>query len=345
MILNIAVQTNFPSPIYQNESDRYEIDTCEAQFKAMRQGKIELRALSKGHYPGTRINLNILPGLTNVGYWNSRRMQDWGLEAHRNEGLELAFLETGELGFEVDGGKHALHAGQMTVTRPWQLHRLGNPHIGRGRLSWMILDVGVWRPNQEWVWPEWVVLSARDKEELSRKLRQGERSVWVANAAMRQVFRDMAECVVGWKNQRMESRLTVVINRALVELLEMLASQKTVESPELMTRRRTVELFLKDLATNPLSSAMPWSLAEMAEQCGMGVTAMSKYCRELVNNGPMHYLNMCRLDHAASLLRADSDSSITDVALAAGFNSSQYFATCFRRRYQTTPVAYRERAV
>jgi AraC family L-rhamnose operon regulatory protein RhaS len=76
----------------------------------------------------------------------------------------------------------------------------------------------------------------------------------------------------------------------------------------------------------------------------MGITAMAKYCRELVNNGPMAYLNLCRLEHAAKALRARPAESVTAVALWAGFNSSQYFATAFRKRYRTTPQAFRAAA-
>ena len=101
-----------------------------------------------------------------------------------------------------------------------------------------------------------------------------------------------------------------------------------------------MELFLKDLAENPVSSRELWTLSQMAQQCGMGVTAFSKYARELVNVGPMEYLNQCRLDHAARQLREKPELSVTDVAFANGFNSSQYFATCFRRRFKLTPSQF-----
>ena len=80
-----------------------------------------------------------------------------------------------------------------------------------------------------------------------------------------EVFRDLADCVLRWKEPRMTSRLAVAVNRLLVELLDVLAEQQLEESPELVTRRRTVELFLKDLAENPASSAEPWTLEAMAE--------------------------------------------------------------------------------
>jgi AraC family L-rhamnose operon regulatory protein RhaS len=69
----------------------------------------------------------------------------------------------------------------------------------------------------------------------------------------------------------------------------------------------------------------------------MGVTAFSKYCREIVNAGPVEFLNHCRLSVAARKLREDNGLSITDVAFACGFNSSQYFATRFRQRFQISP--------
>jgi AraC family L-rhamnose operon regulatory protein RhaS len=331
----------FPAPIYQNGADLFEIDNCGPQLRAMREGKLELRALSKGHYPGMRMNSNVLPGLTHLGFWDCREAQDWGLEAHRNEGLEIVFLETGGMGFEVDGRKHSLHAGNLTVTRPWQLHKLGDPNIGRGRLCWIILDVGVRRPNQEWRWPSWVVLSPRDLGDLTRMLRQGEQAVWLAHPRMRQVFRELADCVLRWKEPRTASRLAVAVNRLLVELLDVLAEQQRDESPDLASRRRTVELFLKDLAENPASGAEPWTLEAMAARCGLGITSLAKYCRELVNCGPMAYLGLCRLEHAARLLRGEPGLSVTEVAMSCGFNSSQYFATLFQRHYGRTPTSYR----
>lgn len=345
MILNTPVSATFPAPIYQSDVERYEIDTFAPQLKALREGKIEMHALTKGYYPGRRMNSNILPGLASVGVWSCRGPQDWGLDVHRNEGMEIVFLETGGMGFTVDGRTHQLHAGSLTVTRPWQLHKLGDPNIGRGRLYWLILDVGVRRPNQEWSWPSWVVLSARDLAELTRKLRHGEQSVWTAYARMREVFRELADCVVHWKEPRMASRLAVAVNRILLALLDALAEPQVGESPELVSRRRTVELFLKDLAENPASSAEPWTIETMARQCGMGITAMAKYCSELVNNGPMAYLNLCRLEHAARALRERLEISVTGIAMESGFNSSQYFATSFRKRYQMTPLEWRAAAV
>jgi AraC family L-rhamnose operon regulatory protein RhaS len=252
------------------------------------------------------------------------------------------FLETGTMAFVADDKKHNLRAGQFTITRPWQPHKLGAPNIGPGRLHWLILDVGVRRPHQDWHWPPWMVLTTADLAELTRKMRHNENPVWHATPAITHSFRELARTVESWHQPHAVSRLATHLNQLFLSLLDALSEQQTHETPHLTTRQRTVELFLQEVKNNPAIGREMWTINTMAEHCGMGVTAFSKYCRELVNTGPMEYLNQCRLDFAARELRAEPHTSITDIAYRNGFNASQYFATRFRQRFGQTPRDYRE---
>ncbi len=327
-------------PTYKLGRKRYGIDRCEPQTRAVREGKIEFHALTKGHYPGTPVPRNILPGLSSIGFWNAGGTQDWGLEPHRNEGIEIMFLETGSVAFVADQKSHHLRAGHFTITRPWQLHKVGAPNIGPGRLHWLILDVGVRRPHQNWHWPAWMVLAEDDLAELTRKLRHNENPVWNATPAITQSFRELAHTVEDWNRPHGVSRLATYLNQLFLSILVALSEQQTKETPDLTSRQRTVELFLHEAEHNPAIGRELWTIKSMAEHCGMGVTAFSKYCRELVNVGPMEFLNRCRLDHAALQLREQPGLSVTEIAFANGFNSSQYFATCFRQRFQVSPSRY-----
>jgi AraC family L-rhamnose operon regulatory protein RhaS len=304
-------------------------------------GKIQLHALSKGYYPGTLLQPEQLPGITSIGFWNGTGTQDWGLEAHRNEGVEICYLETGAMAFSVEAKNFELRSGHFTLTRPWQLHKLGAPNIGPGKLHWLILDVGVRRPNQDWIWPRWLALTTGDKAELTRKLRHNENAVWHATPEIADAFRNLSDGVLHWREPLAESRMLTRLNQLLLGILTVLSKQEARENPELASRRRTVELFLHDLAINGASSSQPWSLKEMATQCGMGITAFTKYARELVNNGPVEFLNQCRLEHAARQLRENPALPVTEIAFQNGFNSSQYFATCFRRRFREAPSTFR----
>ena len=55
---------------------------------------------------------------------------------------------------------------------------------------------------------------------------------------------------------------------------------------------------------------------------------------------PIQYLNHKRLEMACNLLES-SDYSIASIASMAGFSSQSYFTQTFRKKYQMTPIQYR----
>ena len=327
-------------PIYRMGHKQYGIDDCEPQKEAVREGKIEFHALTKGHYPGTLMPQDVLPGLNSIGFWDANTSQDWGLNPHRNEGIKIVFLETGTCDLIMGQKTVNMHAGNFLLTRPWQLHKFGAPNIGRGRLHWLILDVGVRRPNQDWSWPKWVVMTKDDLAELTERWRHIKNPVWKSTPSVAQSFRELARCITAWDQPHAVSRMAVHLNLLLIGVLDALVEQQAHENEELTSRTRAVELFFQDLKTGSVDLGEQWTLDRMAAHCGMGVTAFSKYCRELVNTGPMEYLNQCRLERAAQQLRTRPELSVTEIAFANGFNSSQYFATRFRRHFKVSPSRF-----
>jgi len=327
-------------PTYQIGHKRYGIDSCEPQKEAVREGKIEFHALTKGHYPGTLMPSEILPGLNSIGFWDANTSQDWGLDAHRNEGIKVVFCETGTCALVIGKKTYHLQAGNFLVTRPWMLHKFGAPHIGRGRLHWMILDVGVRRPDQDWIWPNWIVMTERDLADLTERWQRVKNPVWTSTPSIAQSFRELARCITAWGQPHTVSRMAVHLNLLLIGVLDALTEQQTHENGLSSSRRSAVETFIRELRDGGIDLSDEWTLDRMAAHCKMGVTAFSKYCRELVNIGPIEYLNQCRLERAAQQLRTGPDLTITDIAFANGFNSSQYFATRFRRRFKMSPREY-----
>ena len=299
------------------------------------------RALSHGHYPGTLIPESVLPGISSMGYFDVRADQDWGIGDHRNEGIEICLQETGRSTLIVDGLRHELVPGTLSVTRPWQLHRLGDPHLGPGRIHWIIIDVGVRRPNQPWKWPAWCILSDTDLRELTKALGGNEHPVWAAGREIPRIFHCLGEWVSDDQPQRHASRILVALNQLCVALLELLRRQQIEIDPELTSRRRTVELFLRELGRNPRMQRAPWTLGDMAGHCGMGRTAFANYCHELTNSTPVEFLNRCRLEQAARRLRDEPAVPVTTIALECGFSSLQYFSRKFSATYGRAPGAWR----
>lgn len=326
---------------FRSPSEIFHADTCEPLRAAAEAGAVRLAALARGTYPGTRLPRNELRELCSVGYWDAARDQAWGLDWHRNEGIELHFAESGQMPFAIEDGRSVLiEPGQLTITRPWQRHRVGNPNIPASRFHWLILDVGVRRPNQPWLWPPWLLYSRRGLQRLTTMLRQNEQPVWRADEEIARCFRKLGKAAaLAATTPEAIARLKILINELIIALAEMLERRKPRLDESLSSSERAIRLFLKDL---PRRLDEPWTLESMAENCGLGRSRFASCCRQITNVSPMEYLTRCRVDAAAKLLINQPDLSITDAAFTCGFQSSQYFATVFRQRLGQTPRAWRQ---
>jgi AraC-like DNA-binding protein len=325
---------------FRSPSQLFHADSCEPLKQAALAGSVRLAAMGRGTYPGAPLPKNDLREICLLGYWDAARNQSWGLDWHCNEGLELSFVEAGQVPFAIEGGKSfLLEPGQMTITRPWQRHRVGNPNVSASRFHWLIIDVGVRRPNQSWVWPSWLLYPKRELANLTQALRQNEQPVWRADEEIARCFRKLGKAAaLGATHPEAITRLKILINELIIALAEMLARRKPRLDASLSSSERAIQLFLKDL---PRRLDEPWTLASMAENCGLGRSRFAACCRQITNVSPMEYLTRCRVDAAAELLLHQPEISITEAAFACGFQSSQYFATVFRERLGHSPREWR----
>lgn len=321
---------------FEDIDQTYYSDACIPLAEAAAAGRVELKALARGHYPGRALPGGSIEGIRTIGYWDAPTAQDWHLAWHRNEGIELTYIEKGSVKFAVDDRSWDLRAGQVAVTRPWQRHRVGDPNVPASRLHWMIIDVGVRRPNQQWQWPGWVALAPEDLERLTRLLQHNEHAVWSASPSLGDAF-VAATSLVDSSGPATESDLRIRISMLLLELLKTLELQEVKLDDSLTAPRRGVRIFLEDLEN---CSDWKWTLSSMAAACSMGRTQFTRLCQELTNMAPIEYLNHARIERAKKLLSA-TDHRVGDIAAMCGFETSQYFATRFRAGTGVAPGQYR----
>lgn len=327
--------------IFLGEAEQYQADTCEPLLAAARAKQLRFAAAVHGAYPGARMRRDILPELCSAGSWDAPRDQSWGLNWHRNEGIEFTFLFSGQLAFAVDGTSYRLRPNHLTITRPWQRHRVGQPGVEASHLAWMILDVGVRRPNQPWNWPDWLVLTRSERDCLTALLRQNEQPVWKASASLAQYFHRLEQAAGGEGKRFDRTRMVLAINELLLAVLEMLSGRQIPMDDSFTSNERCVELFLAEL---PRAAGEAWTVDSMAEQCGLKRSRFTTCCRQLTNRSPAEYLAYCRVTEAARLLREQPKQSVAEIAYACGFSSSQHFATTFRAFNSVTPTEWRSSA-
>ncbi|GEM44595.1 AraC family transcriptional regulator [Deinococcus cellulosilyticus] len=330
--------TPYRTATTRDDERTYCQHTCEPLRAASRAGTLDLVAWGHDLYPGRSFEKHMVPEVRSVGMWNAPRKQQWGLDWHHNTGLEFGYVERGKLGFALEEDSWLLHPGTLTLTRPWQKHRLGNPHVEACTYHWLLLDVG---PVEEdsWKWPDWLVCSAQDLKHLRDLLDRQSAPVWHGNAETARCFGRIRSALLLPEPEQVAARLKLHVNELVLATLELLSQQEHT-SQALPGAYRTVQLFLGNLIHH---LDQPWTLNSMAEHCHLGRSQFSHYCLSITNMTPIDYLNHQRLNLARQLLDSQPELSITEISNRCGFNSSQYFANSFKAREGCTPSEYRKR--
>jgi AraC family L-rhamnose operon regulatory protein RhaS len=306
---------------------------CADLYEASLAGKVTLNSWTRRKYPGKPLGA-ALPQVLSVGGWDATRSQDWGLKEHCNEGVKIAYLARGNMVLKVDGQRHELTEGQMFVVRPWQLHQFGDPHVSASQIIWVLFDVGVRRPHEDWLWPDWMGWSAHDKERLTALLSRNERHVINAGRDVARSFLEIWDTVAENDIAGSETRLRLMISVMLLQFMKQLEQDAPTLDEALTSSKRTVQIFLSRL---PHALDEAWTLDNMAAECGLSRTQFSQHCHALTNMTPVRYLQVVRLEAAKKWLSERATATITEIALDCGFSSSQYFATCYKRRFGLSP--------
>jgi AraC-like DNA-binding protein len=84
----------------------------------------------------------------------------------------------------------------------------------------------------------------------------------------------------------------------------------------------------------------PLSVATLAAAAGLSPAHFSREFRRAFGESPHRYLLTRRLERAAALLR-NTDRTVADICVMAGFTSVGSFTTTFGRTFELSPSAYR----
>ena len=256
---------------------------------------------------------------------------------HRNQGMEIVLVEKGHLEWAVDRVPEILNPGTVFFTLPWQTHGSLMVREPSNRIFYVLFSLSGGNDSSAETlrFPASLKFSAKEQKVLGRIFASAHRHAWPATPLLKELFPEWIRRLNG--STEVDGVAATSLLRALLVELADIISRSQGEPQWLSPTVRTVKAFLSQVGEQ---LDHPWTLDEMAAQCGVKRTQFTNITKRLTGYAPAQYLHRVRFDKTCELLR-NTDRSITDIAFECGYASSQYFSEAFRKQARITPSEYR----
>lgn len=278
-----------------------------------------------------------MTGISDYGHWTSTKTERT-LKAHRNSGLELVYVANGDLDWDYDGQRVPVSHRQVSFSWPWETHGAVNARVPACELYWVVIPLArdYARPQKRVQLHPSLHVPPGEETDLLDRLRSTTPPVVAASSLLRTAFPELV-CALRDHPEAMPVRIRSLVLLILSEIAMASRQQATSPTSEALTR---VRHFLQELHAH---CDEPWTLDSMAQACDLKRSRFTALVKEHSGDSPVQHLNRVRVARARTLL-ATTPSSVTEIAFACGFSSSQYFSTVFRQFYGQAPGEVRGKA-
>jgi AraC-like DNA-binding protein len=258
------------------------------------------------------------PGVVMLGRYQLSSAQKGLLPHSHADAIEICFLERGEQSYRVGGTIYRLRGHDQFFTLPGEVHDTARLPQERGILYWLILKL---EPV-----PGMLGLSETMARRLARELRRMPVRHFRAHADCAGLLGRMFEMVSrGKAGPTGALRLQALMLDYLTLTIE--ASRRGAREPASPLIQRVLH-YMDEHLEEPVRVGVLAGVARLSES-----RFKARFKRE-TGVPPAEYWLRKKIERAARMLPAHS---VTEVAHALGFSSSQYFATAFKRYTLANP--------
>jgi AraC-like DNA-binding protein len=270
----------------------------------------------------------LLPELRMVGWDHFRKAEVMGLAPHEHRSAyEICYLRRGSVEWWAGREIYRLEPGDVFITRPDEPHGGVDTVMQPCELNWVIIEFPRRGP----------LLGLGSRE--ARALRSAFQHMTLhAFPGSRQVGGYFDRLILEHRHPGPHASVAVraIMHSLLIEILALhdrcLREGRGTKSSAIRTTQDWIEKNLSE----------PLTLPGMARVAGLKISRFCQRFRDEVGFPPGEYLERRRIQLAKQLL-AGGSASITAIAHQVGFNTSQYFATVFKKFVALTPGEYRKK--
>lgn len=236
---------------------------------------------------------------------------------------EFVLIERGKARWELDSCIYETHAGDLFHTRPGEKHRGGFNVIEPCKFWWFIVKAPLIQ--------DWLSLPLEEIRQLDQAMLQLPR---VKNIGLTPVetFKKIKTALMG------DSPLkSTIVRSAILELLIAFIQPSggtSAIAPDLLSQySKLIDKMAKEPEWRP-------TVDELASFAGVSVSHFYRTFQDYTGEPPITFVERLRIRAACGQLK-ESQDKITDISHRLGYQSSQHFATVFKRFVGVTPSEWR----
>ena len=253
---------------------------------------------------------------------------------HWHEELEFIVITKGCGIISVDFHSQLVSAGDIVFVRPGQLHSIEQKEHFRMEYENILLDPAMLISGEQDLCAQQFILPL---------LNNHIRTETFFTPAL-SYYSEIASCIreIDQLCDIRPKGYQLPVKGRLFQLMYLLISNQISKKNISSARSKSLDKLKMILKYVEEHYDEPTTIDDMADLTHYSKSHFMKFFKSHMGMGFIEYLNDYRLTIAARQL-VSSDESILTVASLSGFDNLSYFNRLFRRKYHTTPGAYRKK--
>ena len=251
---------------------------------------------------------------------------------HSHAGFELLFLLDGATAYEFAGRQGVeLHGGHFLVVPPGLVHRGLHDVRSPSTICGLALKAS---PPSAW---KHTTFTGADLGRLRTALENASRKVHPFSPALRWLVRRLLEEAGNYPANPRPAEAGIALRALICAALVEAMRQILVPLTEPKEFAAAAIAYLREHLSEPVG------MDDLVRHVGFSRARMFDIFKAQTGLTPNDYLQRVRVEKAQEQLRK-TNLSVTQIALATGFSSGQYFSTVFARYAGVSPTAFRRGA-
>ncbi len=268
--------------------------------------------------------------------WNGEN--EWHVVPHWHEEMEWIYFQKGDFPVWINTKEYQVHAPAFMCIHPEELHALILEKDG--------IESAVVFPVDILCFERYDAAEAK----VLGPLAEGKLRMPVLCQSGDAAFEELSACYkeIEQMLRQMKEQKNMFYLNIKAKMLELIA---VAYKYDLLTRQvregreeaGTVENLKKVLQYIGEHYSSPIRLSELAELVNMNEQYFCRYFKKNIGKTITEYINVIRVEKAATAL-AETEDKIIDIAAACGFDNIGYFIRRFKKEKGMTPSEYRKKS-